>query len=76
MHLDLFQRIQVDPCSLTVVRYHGTRPAMLRLNDLGGEVAGLEQPQPQPASGEGDAAAGEGGRDGGADAPVGGGAGA
>ena len=43
MHLDLFQRLQIDPCSLTVVRYHGTRPAVLRLNDLGGEVAGLEQ---------------------------------
>ena len=74
MHLDLFQRIQVDPCSLTVVRYHGTRPGMLRLNDLGGEVAGLEQAPPSP--GERDGAAGEDGRDDGADAPVGGGAGA
>jgi probable phosphomutase (TIGR03848 family) len=73
MHLDLFQRIQVDPCSLTVVRYHGTRPGMLRLNDLGGEVAGLEQPQPPR---ERDGAAGESGGDDGADAPVGGGAGA
>jgi probable phosphomutase (TIGR03848 family) len=63
MHLDLFQRINVDPCSLTVVRYHGTRPAVLRLNDLGGEVAGLVPPA-EPAAG----AAG--------DAPVGGGAGA
>jgi probable phosphomutase (TIGR03848 family) len=63
LHLDLFQRIQVDPCSLTVVRYHGTRPTVLRLNDLGGDVAGLAT----PVAGQ-DGAAG--------DAPVGGGAGA
>ena len=41
MHLDLFQRINVEPCSLTVVRYHGTRPSVLRLNDLGGDVSAL-----------------------------------
>jgi len=63
MHLDLFQRIHVDPCSLTVVRYHGTRPEMLRLNDVGGEVAGLAAAA-KPEAGEA------------GDAPVGGGAGA
>src|SRR4051794_7151131 len=41
MHLDLFQRIQVDPCSLTVVRYTSLRPFLLRLNDTGGGVADL-----------------------------------
>lgn len=40
LHLDLFQRIQVDPCSLTVVRYTESRPFLLRLNDTG-SVAGL-----------------------------------
>ncbi len=63
LHLDLFQRIQVDPCSLTVVRYHGTRPTVLRINDSGGDVSALIPPA-QPAAGEA------------GDAPVGGGAGA
>ena len=36
LHLDQFQRIQVDPCSLTVIRYTETRPFLLRLNDTGG----------------------------------------
>lgn len=41
LHLDLFQRIQVDPCSLTVVRYTSLRPFVLRLNDTGGSVTDL-----------------------------------
>ncbi len=41
MHLDLFQRIHVDPCSVTVIRYGETRPFVLRLNDTGGSFAGL-----------------------------------
>ena len=69
LHLDLFQRIQVDPCSLTVVRYHGTRPNVLRINDTGGDVSALiRKPEPAP---EEAGRAGEAG-----DAPVGGGAGA
>ena len=35
MHLDLFQRIHVDPCSLTMVRYTRLRPFLLRLGDTG-----------------------------------------
>lgn len=35
MHLDLFQRIQVDPCSVTVIRYTELRPFLVRLNDVG-----------------------------------------
>jgi probable phosphomutase (TIGR03848 family) len=35
MHLDLFQRIAVGPCSLTVVRYTPLRPFLLRLGDTG-----------------------------------------
>jgi len=66
LHLDLFQRIHVDPCSLTVIRYHGTRPSVLRLNDVGGDVSALIR-SAAPAE---PAAAGEAG-----DAPVGGGAG-
>jgi probable phosphoglycerate mutase len=64
LHLDLFQRIHVDPCSLTVIRYHGTRPSVLRLNDVGGDVSALIRSM-EPASEAGKAG----------DAPVGGGAG-
>ena len=39
MHLDLFQRIVVDPASVTVIRYTATRPFVLRLNDTGGDLA-------------------------------------
>jgi probable phosphomutase (TIGR03848 family) len=45
MHLDLFQRIQVDPCSLTVIRYTTLRPFLLRLNDTGGGVDDLKPPK-------------------------------
>jgi probable phosphomutase (TIGR03848 family) len=41
MHLDAFQRIQVDPCSLSVVRYTALRPFVLRMNDKGSPVADL-----------------------------------
>ncbi|MGW0790768.1 histidine phosphatase family protein [Streptomyces sp. NPDC002911] len=35
MHLDLFQRIQADPCSVTAIRYTRLRPFLLRLGDTG-----------------------------------------
>ncbi|MGW0700887.1 histidine phosphatase family protein [Streptomyces sp. NPDC002867] len=35
MHLDLFQRIHVEPCSVTAIRYSRTRPFLLRLGDTG-----------------------------------------
>ncbi len=44
LHLDLFQRIVVDPCSVSVVRYTETRPFVLRMNDTGGDVAALLPP--------------------------------
>jgi probable phosphomutase (TIGR03848 family) len=44
LHLDLFQRIVVDPCSVSVVRYTDTRPFVLRVNDTGGDVAALLPP--------------------------------
>jgi probable phosphomutase (TIGR03848 family) len=47
MHLDMLQRIQVDPCSLTVIRYTPLRPFVLRMNDTGGGVAGLKKPEPE-----------------------------
>jgi probable phosphomutase (TIGR03848 family) len=35
MHLDLFQRLVVDPGSVTAIRYTPTRPFLLRLGDTG-----------------------------------------
>jgi probable phosphomutase (TIGR03848 family) len=41
MHLDQFQRIQVDPCSVSVVHYTPLRPFISRTNDVGGDLTGL-----------------------------------
>ncbi|MBB2899562.1 putative phosphomutase (TIGR03848 family) [Kineococcus radiotolerans] len=41
MHLDLFQRISADPCSVSVVRYAPLRPFVLRVNDSGGDLSGF-----------------------------------
>ncbi|MEU1126803.1 histidine phosphatase family protein [Streptomyces sp. NPDC005899] len=35
MHLDLFQRLHADPCSVTAIRYTRLRPFLLRLGDTG-----------------------------------------
>ena len=43
-HLDSFQRIVVDPASVSVVRYTPTRPFVLRSNDSGGDLAALIPP--------------------------------
>ncbi len=43
-HLDNFQRIMVDTASISVVHYTDTRPFVARVNDLGGDVAGLVPP--------------------------------
>jgi probable phosphomutase (TIGR03848 family) len=43
MHLDLFQRVSVSPCSVTVVRYTPLRPFLLRLGDTG-ELDSLAPP--------------------------------
>jgi probable phosphomutase (TIGR03848 family) len=45
LHLDLFQRIQIDPCSLSVIRYTDLRPFVVRVNDIGGEVTDLLPPK-------------------------------
>jgi probable phosphomutase (TIGR03848 family) len=44
MHLDLFQRLAVGPCSLTVIRYTPLRPFLLRLGETG-EVDSLLPPE-------------------------------
>jgi probable phosphomutase (TIGR03848 family) len=45
LHLDQFQRIVVDPASLSVVTYTDTRPFVLRVNDTGGDVTALIPPK-------------------------------
>ena len=70
LHLDLSQRIQVDPCALSVIRYTPLRPFLIRMNDAGGGTADLaRRPAAAPAPGRPAAGRGEG------DAMVGGGAG-
>jgi probable phosphomutase (TIGR03848 family) len=45
MHLDAFQRLIVDPCSVSVVRYTPLRPFAVRVNDTGGDLSGLVPPR-------------------------------
>ena len=78
LHLDQCQRIQADPCSLTVIRYTPLRPFLVRMNDRG---CGVEDLVPRAddhasrAAEQSDAAVGGG--SGGADpgVPAGGGPG-
>jgi probable phosphomutase (TIGR03848 family) len=44
MHLDAFQRIVVDPASISVISYTDTRPFVQRMNDTGGDVSALLPP--------------------------------
>lgn len=77
MHLDMYHRVNVDPCSLTVIRYTETRPFVLRVNDLGGSVEDL-LPKPkekEEAAAARDEAADPAADDGTSDSVVGGGAG-
>src|SRR5215472_6751205 len=61
MHLDMSQRIQVDPCSLSVIRYTTLRPFVLRMNDTAADTSALvPKPQTGKATGEADAQVGGG----------------
>lgn len=44
MHLDTFQRIVIDPCSVTVITYTELRPFVVRVNDTGTDLATLLAP--------------------------------
>jgi probable phosphomutase (TIGR03848 family) len=59
MHLDHFQRIVVDPSSVSIVTYGATRPFVHRVNDTSGAFDDFVKPRRKPST----------------DAPVGGGAG-
>lgn len=41
MHLDAFQRIQADPCSVSVIRYTELRPFVVVMNDTGMDLGSL-----------------------------------
>jgi probable phosphomutase (TIGR03848 family) len=43
-HLDLFQRIHVDPASVSIVSYTDTRPFVLGTNTHGGDLSWLNAP--------------------------------
>jgi probable phosphomutase (TIGR03848 family) len=45
LHLDQYQRIVPDPCSVSVIRYTETRPYVIRVNDTGGDLAGFAPPK-------------------------------
>src|SRR4051794_27983775 len=44
-HLDLFQRIVVNPASVSVVQYTSLRPFVVRINDTGGRIDDLMPPK-------------------------------
>ena len=62
MHLDLFQRLGVDPASVSVIRYTGARPYVLATTTHAGDLTWLASTPGRRRKGR-------------ADAPVGGGAG-
>ncbi|MCY7396259.1 MAG: MSMEG_4193 family putative phosphomutase [Nocardioides sp.] len=47
MHLDLFQRLQVDPASISIIRYTGTRPYVLASNTHAGDLSWLTPARPK-----------------------------
>jgi probable phosphomutase (TIGR03848 family) len=65
LHLDLFQRIAVEPAGVAVIRYTSLRPFLLRLNDSGAGLAALVAPPPSRRRGRR--------QGGGSDAAIGGG---
>jgi probable phosphomutase (TIGR03848 family) len=67
LHLDLFQRIVIDPASVTIIRYTATRPFVVRVNDTSGDLTPFAPPKKKRPRGARSAS--------GSDAVVGGGAG-
>ncbi|MQW75148.1 MSMEG_4193 family putative phosphomutase [Nocardioides sp. dk4132] len=64
MHLDLFQRLHVDPASISIVRYTESRPYVLATNSHEGDLSWLRPPADAAQASEA-----------GSDAVIGGGAG-
>lgn len=60
MHLDLFQRINVDPASVSIVRYGAARPGVVATNTHAGDLSWLRASPDSDAAASGDAAVGGG----------------
>ena len=64
MHLDLFQRINADPASISIVRYTASRPYVLATNTHAGDLSWLVPPvrggRPRRTTKRADAAVGGG----------------
>jgi probable phosphomutase (TIGR03848 family) len=63
-HLDSFQRITVDPASMSVIRYTALRPFVMHVNHTGAALTAALLAKPEPS--------GDAGSDAGSDAVVGG----
>ena len=61
MHLDAFQRILVDPASVSIVRYTDSRPYVVTVNSTNADLGKLLTPPPDKAAGSDDDAAVGGG---------------
>lgn len=59
-HLDLFQRIHVDPGSVSIIRYGETRPFVLGTNTHAGDLSWLTPPRKSRGRRRGDAEVGGG----------------
>jgi probable phosphomutase (TIGR03848 family) len=72
LHLDQFQRIVVEPASITVIRYTPARPFLIRLNDTAAPLTALVPPRRRrrARAGDSDAAVGGGAGPAGAAAPA------
>lgn len=45
LHLDSFQRIVVDPGSISVISYTDVRPFVIKINDSGADISSLRPPK-------------------------------
>jgi broad specificity phosphatase PhoE len=45
LHLDQYQRLAPDPCSVSVIRYTDTRPYVIKVNDTGSDLSGFAPPK-------------------------------
>lgn len=60
MHLDLFQRLHVDPASASIIRYTATRPFVLGTNTHDGDLAWLRPTKKKRSRRKSDAVVGGG----------------
>jgi len=59
-HLDLYQRVQIDPCSVSVIQYTPNRPFAIHVNDMGSDLSRLIPSKKSKRGHKGDAVLGGG----------------